>query len=83
MKGFWLLPAAQSTARSNKQIASPDSLRAAITALYQAIADHQDPQAKATLTSCLQNMLKVQASDHQNVAQPAAQQVAQALGGSR
>jgi len=63
-------------------MASPDSLRAAITALYAAIADHQDPQAKATLSTCLQNMLKVQAQDHQNASQMqgAAQQVASALG---
>lgn len=65
-------------------MASPDSLRAAITALYAAIADHQDPQAKATLSTCLQNMLKVQAQDHQNAGQPGgAQQVASALGGGR
>lgn len=63
-------------------MASPDSLVAAINALYSAIADHKDPQAKATLSTCLQNMLKVQANDHQQAQQVggAAQQVAQALG---
>lgn len=45
-------------------MASPDSLRLAITAIHQAIQDHDDPQAKATLATCLQNMLKVQATDH-------------------
>ena len=66
-------------------MASPDSLRQAITALHMAIAEHQDPQAKATLATCLQNMLKVQAQDHQNASQwgGAAPQVAQALGGQR
>lgn len=64
-------------------MASPDSLRQAIQLLHQAIAEHKDPQAKATLATCLQNMLKVQAQDHQNASQMqgAAQQVAQALGG--
>ena len=37
----------------------------AIEALHQAIADHQDPQAKATLTTCLAQMLKVQQNDYQ------------------
>lgn len=46
-------------------MASPDSLRQAIQYLHMAIAEHQDPQSKATLATCLQNMLKVQASDHQ------------------
>ncbi len=53
---------------------SPDSLFVAIQALHQAIADHQDPQAKATLATCLQNMLKVQAQDHQQAAQGGPQQ---------
>lgn len=44
---------------------SGDSLPVAIQALHQAIAEHPDPQSKATLTQCLQNMLKVQAQDFQ------------------
>ena len=48
---------------------TPDSLFVAIQAIHQAIADHKDPQAKATLATCLQNMLKVQAQDHQQAAQ--------------
>lgn len=44
---------------------SGQSLPAAIQALHAAIAEHQDPQAKATLAQCLQNMLKVQAQDMQ------------------
>lgn len=64
-------------------MATPDSLRVAITALHQAIADHQDPQAKATLGTCLQNMLKVQANDAQQAQQPQARQplIAQMGGG--
>ena len=50
-------------------MASPDSLRMAITAIHQAIVDHQDPQAKATLATCLQNMLKVQQNDYQQASQ--------------
>ena len=45
-------------------MASPDNLRLAITWLHQAITDHQHPQAKATLSACLSNMMKVQAADH-------------------
>ncbi len=52
----------------------PDSLFRAIQDLHQAIADHQDPQAKATLATCLQNMLKVQAQDHQTAQQGGPQQ---------
>ena len=62
-------------------MATPDNLRQAITSLHQAIADHQDPQAKATLATCLKDMLKVQANDYaqhdQN--QSAAQTVASSL----
>lgn len=62
--------------------ASPDSLLVAITALHQAIADHQDPQSKATLAQCLQNMMKVQANDHQQAQGPQQQQpLQQRLGG--
>ena len=53
-------------------MASPDSLYQAIQALHLAIAEHQDPQAKATLATCLQNMLKVQAQDHAQPQNPAA-----------
>lgn len=64
-------------------MATPDSLLAAIQALYAAIADHPDPQAKATLAQCLQSMMRVQAQDHQQAAQqpanPAAA-IAAALG---
>ena len=45
-------------------MASPDSLRQAIQFLHMAIAEHDDPAAKQTLATCLQNMLKVQANDH-------------------
>ena len=60
-------------------MATPDVLRQAITLLHQAIAEHQDPQAKATLGTCLQNMLKVQANDYAQHAntQSAAQTVSQ------
>ena len=46
-----------------------------------AIAEHKDPQAKATLATCLSNMMKVQAQDHASASQVqgAAQQVAQSL----
>lgn len=62
-------------------MATPDALRQAITYLHQAIADHQDPQAKATLGTCLQNMLKVQAQDYaaHSQTQTAAQTVASSL----
>ena len=36
---------------------APDSVTVAIEARHQAIADHPDPQAKATLATCLQNVL--------------------------
>ena len=39
------------------------TLRAAIEALHQAIADEPDPEDKAALTQCLQQMLKVQAKN--------------------
>jgi len=45
------------------------SLPAAIQALHQAIAEHPDPQSKQILTTCLQNMLKVQAMDYQQAQQ--------------
>ena len=58
-------------------MATPDALRQAITSLHQAIAEHQDPQAKATLGTCLQNMLKVQANDYaQHANQQSAMQTA-------
>lgn len=41
-----------------------ESLPVAIQALHQAIAEHPEPQAKQILTTCLQNMLKVQQMDH-------------------
>lgn len=50
-------------------MASPDSLRVAIESLHQAIADHDDPAAKATLTTCLAQMLKVQQNDYQQAQQ--------------
>jgi hypothetical protein len=62
-------------------MASPDSLRQVITDLHMAIADHSDPQAKAQMAQCLTILMKIQAQDHANVAQGAAQQVSQALGG--
>lgn len=37
----------------------------AIQALHSAIAEHQDPASKQTLSQCLMNMLKVQAQDMQ------------------
>lgn len=63
-------------------MASPDSLRQAIQFLHMAIAEHTDPQAKAKLASCLQNMMQVQAQDHQTVAQAgdAQQAMTQRLG---
>lgn len=66
-------------------MASPDSLRQAIQYLHMAIAEHPDPQAKASLAQCLQAMMKVQAQDHQAVSQgnTAAQAVAQRLGGAQ
>jgi hypothetical protein len=64
--------------REGLTVASPDSLRVAITALHQAIVDHQDPQAKATLTTCLSNMMRVQAQDHQAVGQAQAMRQAAA-----
>ena len=62
-------------------MATPDSLRQAITSLHQAIAEHQDPQAKATLATCLSNMLKVQQQDYaqHGQTQTAAQTVASSL----
>jgi len=65
-------------------MASPDSLMMAIQALHAAIADHPDPQAKATLAQCLQNMLRVQQQDHAQAQQPAspAQAVMAALQGA-
>ena len=64
-------------------MASPDSLRQAIQFLHMAIAEHSDPQAKQTLATCLANMMKVQAQDHQTVNQgsQAAQSILQRLGG--
>jgi len=44
---------------------SGPSLPQAIQLLHQAIAEHPDPASKATLTQCLQNMLKVQSQDMQ------------------
>lgn len=35
----------------------------ALQALHQAIAEHPDPQAKQTLSTCLVQMLKVQQND--------------------
>lgn len=62
-------------------MATPDSLRTAITALHQAISEHEDPQSKATLATCLQNMLKVQAQDYaaHNDTRTAAQTVQSSL----
>lgn len=62
-------------------MASPDSLRQVITDLHMAIADHNDPQAKAQMAQCLTILMKIQAQDHANAQQVgAAQQVAQSLG---
>jgi hypothetical protein len=44
-------------------MAISDSLRSAIEALHQAIADEPQPEDKAALTQCLQQMLKVQAKN--------------------
>jgi hypothetical protein len=63
-------------------MASIDSLRQAIQLLHSAIAEHQDPQAKATLATCLQNMLKVQAQDHQQVGNQAQGALQSLLGGA-
>lgn len=49
------------------------SLPLAIQALHDAIAEHPEPQAKQILSSCLQNMLKVQQMDMQ-AAKPPTQQ---------
>lgn len=62
-------------------MASIDSLRQAIQSLHMAIAEHQDPQAKATLATCLQNMLKVQAQDHAQVGDQAQSTLQSMLGG--
>jgi len=64
-------------------MASPDALKVAITAIHQAIADHPDPQSKATLSTCLQNMLKVQANDYQQAqgAEGPRQPLVQRVGG--
>lgn len=63
-------------------MASPDSLVAAIQNLHLAMAEHNDPQAKATIATCLASLMKVQAQDHQNANQvgQAYQQVAASLG---
>lgn len=63
-------------------MASPDSLRQAIQYLHLALADHQDPQAKATIGTCIASLLKVQAQDHQAVSQSqtASQTVGSRLG---
>ena len=44
---------------------SGESLPQAIQAIHAAIAEHPEPQSKQILSSCLQNMLKVQAQDMQ------------------
>lgn len=44
-------------------MAISDSLRQAIETLHQAIVDEPDPEDKAALTQCLQQMLKVQAKN--------------------
>jgi hypothetical protein len=44
-------------------MAISDSLRSAIEALHQAIVDEPQPEDKAALTQCLQQMLKVQAKN--------------------
>ena len=44
---------------------SGPALPAAIQALHAAIAEHPDPQSKQILTTCLGQMMKVQAQDMQ------------------
>lgn len=41
-----------------------DSLRGVIEGLHQAIADEPQPEDKAVLAQCLQNVLKVQAKNY-------------------
>ena len=62
-------------------MATPDSVRAAITDLHQSIADHADPECKQLLTQALQIVMKVQARDYQqhSQTQTAAQTVATSL----
>lgn len=47
-------------------MASPDSLRAAIEDLHQALADHKDPECKQLIGNALTTLLKVQARDYQH-----------------
>lgn len=62
-------------------MATPDSVRAAITSLHQAIADHTDPECKTLLTQALQVVMKVQQRDYQqaNDTRSAAQTVASSM----
>ena len=62
-------------------MATPDSVRSAITALHQAIADHSDPECKALLTKALSTVMDVQKRDYAENAntQSAAQTVQSAM----
>ena len=45
-------------------MATPDSVRQAITSLHQAIADHSDPECKELLTKALSTVMSVQKRDY-------------------
>lgn len=62
-------------------MATPDTVRQAITALHQSIADHTDPECKTLLTQALQTVMKVQQRDYaqHSQTQSAAQTVASSL----
>lgn len=63
-------------------MATPDSVRTAITALHQAISDHSDPECKTLLTGALQTVMKVQQKDYAQHAdtQTAAQTMQTSMG---